>query len=128
MPIVGSKLRPPVLRGERIERRELIARLDVGLERRVVLVSAPAGFGKSWSVTDWLEFHPDVAQVWLSVDELDNDPARLWLHLVEGIRREFPEMSLDEGLFTGGSVDEDRVVDTVAAGLEGVRRAGGGGS
>ena len=95
MPLVKSKLRSPVLRGERLERRELIGRLDVGLERRVVLVCAPAGFGKSWLVADWLESHADVAQVWMSVDALDNDPARLWLHLVEGIRCELPDMSLD---------------------------------
>jgi LuxR family maltose regulon positive regulatory protein len=119
MPLVKSKLRSPVLRGERLERRELIGRLDVGLERRVVLVCAPAGFGKSWLVADWLESHADVAQVWMSVDALDNDPARLWLHLVEGIRCELPDVSLDEELFTSGPVDVDRVVDLVVAELEG---------
>jgi LuxR family maltose regulon positive regulatory protein len=118
MSFVESKLHPPEWRGEQLERRELIGRLDVGLERRVVLVCAPAGFGKSWLVADWLGFHADVAQVWMSMDVLDNDPARLWLHLVEGIRREFPDVSLDEELFASGSVDVDRIVDLVVAGLE----------
>jgi LuxR family maltose regulon positive regulatory protein len=108
-----------MLRGDQLERRDLIGRLDVGLERRVVLVCAPAGFGKSWLVADWLSFHSDVAQVWMSMDVLDNDPARLWLHLVDGIRRELPDVSLDEGLFTGGSLDVERIVDLVIAGLEG---------
>ena len=113
------KLRRPALRGPVLERRELMERLDGALGRRVSLVSAPAGFGKTWLVADWLSFHSDVAQVWLTLDVRDNDPARLWSHLIEGVGREIPELELSAELVSGDTGGVDRAVDAVVAGLEG---------
>ena len=55
--------------------------MDSSLERPLTLVTAPAGFGKTWLVVDWLDAHPEVAQGWVTVDRFDNDPTRFWLHV-----------------------------------------------
>lgn len=117
--VLGMKLRRPAPRGPLLERRELMERLDDALRRRVSLVSAPAGFGKTWLVADWLGFHSDVAQVWLTLDVRDNDPVRLWRHLVEGVGREIPELELGAELVRDNPGGVDLAVDAVVAGLEG---------
>ena len=54
-----------------------MARLDEGLARGLVLVCAPAGYGKTVLLADWARrgTHP---VAWLSLDAGDNDPARVW--------------------------------------------------
>ena len=115
--VVRSKIGVPALRGHLLVRHGLIAELDGLLERRVALVCAPAGFGKTWLVADWLGFHAELAQLWVSLDERDNDPARMWLHIVEAIKAESPEFAAATDLTGSGTVDWDRVVDEVLAAL-----------
>lgn len=68
-------------------------------------------------MADWLEYHSERAQVWVSLDQADNDPARLWLHVVEGIRDEIVDSGLSQAAYGGGFVDIDRVVDEVVIAL-----------
>jgi len=62
----------------------LSERLDEGLERKLTLLSAPAGFGKTTLLSSWIrELSGDARPVsWLSVDSGDNDPARFWRYFV----------------------------------------------
>ena len=115
--VVRSKLGVPALRGHLLVRHGLIAELDGLLERRVALVCAPAGFGKTWLVADWLGFHAELPQLWVSLDERDNDPARMWLHILEAIKAESPEFAAATDLIGGGTFDWDRVVDEVLAAM-----------
>ena len=68
-------------RGERyVDRERLRAQLDTATEARLVLVSAPAGFGKSTLLADWLG-QPAVRGAWLSLDARDNDIVRFARYL-----------------------------------------------
>lgn len=86
-------------------------------DRRLALVCAPAGFGKTWLVADWLGFHAELPQLWVSLDGRDNDPARMWLHVLEAISAESPEFGPVVGVIGAGTVDWNRVVDEVIAAM-----------
>jgi LuxR family maltose regulon positive regulatory protein len=71
-----------------VVRSRLIDRLNQGLDegRALTLISAPAGSGKTTLLSSWLSrVHPHQA-TWLSLDELDNDPARFWLYVIAALR------------------------------------------
>jgi LuxR family transcriptional regulator, maltose regulon positive regulatory protein len=91
-------LRAPVPRPEQLVRRELLEQLDDALERKVSVVSAPTGYGKTTLLAYWRrveEAHLSFA--WVSLDEQDNDPIRLWRHIVEALHRALPD---EEGFGT----------------------------
>jgi LuxR family transcriptional regulator, maltose regulon positive regulatory protein len=76
---VRAKLAPPPGPSRYVARERLFDRLDAGLERRVLLLCAPAGSGKSLLLTSWLrERATDRDVAWLSLDGGDNDPSRFW--------------------------------------------------
>ena len=63
--------------------------LDEGLARGLVLVCAPAGFGKTALLVDWAR-SGDRPVAWLSLDAADDDPARFWRHVVAALARARP--------------------------------------
>ena len=63
----------------------LIERLNEGLHRNLILISAPAGFGKTTLVSEWVE-GIERPTAWLSLDEGDNDPARFLTYLVAALQ------------------------------------------
>jgi LuxR family maltose regulon positive regulatory protein len=67
----------------------LSERLDEGLERKLTLLSAPAGFGKTTLLSSWISVFSDDGRpaAWLSVDSGDNDPARFWRYFVTAVDR-----------------------------------------
>ena len=73
-PLLHIKLVVPPLRSGLVERPRLQERLNAGLRqgRRLTLVSAPAGYGKTTLVSSWLDTM-DGPQAWVSLDEYDND-------------------------------------------------------
>jgi len=75
-----SKCRVPSACREPISRPRLLGRFSFEHGARVIVVSAPAGFGKTTLVGDWARSTPE-ALGWLSLDELDNDPHRFWSYL-----------------------------------------------
>ena len=86
-PLVSTKLRPPEARPKLVSRPRLIEKLEPEADRRLTLVSAPAGFGKTTLLGAWAEEraargHP---VAWLSLDEGDNDPARFLSYLVAAL-------------------------------------------
>jgi len=91
-PILVTKLFIPATRPEIVSRQRLIERLNDGLSRKLTLISAPAGFGKTMLVTEWLNTIGDddsslIFIAWLSVDEGDSDPARFLEYLVAALDR-----------------------------------------
>jgi LuxR family transcriptional regulator, maltose regulon positive regulatory protein len=83
-PILATKLYKPPLRALSVRRPHLIARLNDGLRRKLTLVAAPAGFGKTTLVSEWVvSCGRPVA--WLSLDEGDNDPSRFLSYLVTAL-------------------------------------------
>src|SRR5437588_11558311 len=84
-PILATKLYIPRLRPNVVSRPRLIERLNEGLHRNLILISAPAGFGKTTLVSEWVA-SCDRQVAWLSLDEGDNDPTRFLTYLVAALR------------------------------------------
>ena len=84
--LAATKLRPPVPPSRLVERARLGAMLDEADAAGVplVLVSAPAGSGKSTLVAGWAATHPGRV-AWLQLEESDADPARFWVSVVAAI-------------------------------------------
>lgn len=83
--ILATKLFIPVPRTEVVQRLRLIVRLNEGLNRKLTLVSASAGFGKTTLVSEWVAgCGRPVA--WLSLDEGDTDSVRFLSHLVAALQ------------------------------------------
>lgn len=78
VPLIASKLARPRLRADVVERPRVTQALAEAALAEVVLVSAPAGYGKTVAVAAWLHDHP---AAWVSLDEADNDPVRLWRYV-----------------------------------------------
>lgn len=89
--VIPAKLEPPRIRRGFIERPSLLVRLDHSLEGRVTLISAPAGYGKSTLVSQWLCGPSAPASAWLSLAHQDSDLERFSKYLVAALRRVQPE-------------------------------------
>lgn len=85
IPIIPMKCCVPHIRSNVVIRSRLIERLNEGLLRRLTLVSAPAGFGKTTLVSEWL-VRCGLPAAWLSLDEGDNDPACFITYLVSALQ------------------------------------------
>lgn len=89
---IETKLHAPDARPDWIERPELVQRL-AATTAKLVLVEAPAGFGKTTLVAQWRSA-PTGGQTfaWLSLDRGDDDPVRLWWHVVCSLQRACPDL------------------------------------
>jgi LuxR family maltose regulon positive regulatory protein len=96
--LVTTKVRVPRTRPELVPRPRLLEALVRYQGRRLTLVSAPAGFGKTTLLSEWLEDRSgDGGSIaWLSLEEADNDPARFLAYLVSALRS-----ALGEGIGEG---------------------------
>ncbi|MEJ2357628.1 MAG: LuxR C-terminal-related transcriptional regulator [Deinococcales bacterium] len=83
--VLTIKLHAPPHRAELVPRSRLFERLDEGAQRKLTLVSAPAGFGKTTLVSAWLGARSPAA-AWLTLDAADADPVRFLTYLVEALR------------------------------------------
>ncbi|MCJ7551360.1 MAG: helix-turn-helix transcriptional regulator, partial [Anaerolineae bacterium] len=79
--LLTTKMTIPRTQPKLVVRPHLVAQLDSGLRRRLTLVSAPAGFGKTTLVAAWAD-GLDVPTAWLSLDDGDNDPVRFLSYLI----------------------------------------------
>ncbi|WP_178019599.1 LuxR C-terminal-related transcriptional regulator [uncultured Paenibacillus sp.] len=85
IPILTTKLHIPPARTKVVQRSHLFERLYEGLQGKLTLISASAGYGKTTLVSEWLADCRRRA-AWLSLDEGDNDPGRFLLHLIAAIK------------------------------------------
>ena len=81
VPLHRAKLTVPQALFSLVPRQRLDAKLDASLAGRLTLVTAPAGFGKTTAVAQWLR-RRRARYAWLSLDEGDNDPIRFWTYLI----------------------------------------------
>ncbi|MDO8388978.1 MAG: LuxR C-terminal-related transcriptional regulator [Actinomycetota bacterium] len=111
MGMAATKLQPPALPTRLVERTRLHTALDGAVARSVpfVLVSAPAGSGKSTMLAAWAAHVPHHV-AWLQVDDVDSDPARLWASLVAAIARHRPGAGEHLAPLVVGSAGDDRVI------------------
>jgi LuxR family maltose regulon positive regulatory protein len=83
--LLSTKLYIPPTRPQLVLRPRLIERLNESLHRKLTLISAPAGFGKTTLVSEWIASSTRPV-AWLSLDEGDNDPTRFLAYLVAALQ------------------------------------------
>ena len=89
--LLETKFYVPRPRRGLVLRPRLSERLDRGTASKLMLVSAPAGFGKTTLLTEWLAASPaapadERLAAWLSLDRADNDPASFWAYVIAALR------------------------------------------
>ncbi|MFN2168528.1 MAG: AAA family ATPase, partial [Anaerolineae bacterium] len=83
--ILQTKLFVPPIRPELVSRPRLIERLNTGQDRKLTLLSAPAGFGKTTLLSEWVT-QSQGQTAWLSLDKEDNDEVRFWTVVIAAIQ------------------------------------------
>ena len=91
-PILTTKLYVPPPRPHAVLRPRLTGRLNEGLPRKLTLISAPAGFGKTTLLGEWVAGCERPA-AWLSLDEADSDPTRFLAYLVAALQTIAPNIA-----------------------------------
>jgi LuxR family transcriptional regulator, maltose regulon positive regulatory protein len=96
--LAATKLHIPTVRPGLVARRELVDGLVGGGARKLTLIGAPPGYGKTTLLAEWHSSpREERAFAWLSLDEGDNDPARFWTGVIDALRtvkRDFGEVAL----------------------------------
>src|SRR4051794_30103665 len=87
-PLLETKLYVPKPQRGVVPRPGLLERLDRGAEAKLILISAPAGFGKTSLLAEWLASVPatGASAAWLSLDPTDNDPTAFWTYAIAALR------------------------------------------
>lgn len=85
MQILATKLHIPSTRPELVPRPRLVERLNEGLHRKLTLLSAPAGFGKTTLLSEWIPQSPRCV-TWLSLDEGDQESTRFWTYFIASLQ------------------------------------------
>ena len=90
--LLDTKFYAPRLRKGLVSRPHLTDRMRRGTHSKLALVSAPAGFGKSTLLAEWLGVGPVDGSVtaWLSLDPGDNHPVEFWTHVIAALRTVAP--------------------------------------
>ena len=92
-----TKLHIPSSGENLVHRTTLFDKLNEGFKRRLILVSAPAGFGKSTVLSDWIN-QQKIPTAWFSVDANDNDPVDFLSYVIsaiQGIKKEFGKSAFE---------------------------------
>jgi LuxR family transcriptional regulator, maltose regulon positive regulatory protein len=111
--IVKPKLRAPVPRHEQVMRPRLLELLRKISNSRITLVSAPAGYGKTTLLAHWRQVEEaDLPFAWVSLDEQDNDPVRMWRHIAEALHLAAPAEDFGADVLAGMSVTGRRLIET----------------
>jgi LuxR family maltose regulon positive regulatory protein len=91
--LLASKFYFPPHRQNLVQRPHLLESLDAGLGGKLTLVSAPAGFGKTTAVSEWIRYC-GLPTAWLSLDKNDNDLSRFLIYLIAALQRIDPEIGV----------------------------------
>jgi LuxR family maltose regulon positive regulatory protein len=83
-PHIETKLHVPTTRSDLIERPRLNQQLDRCVEHKLLLVSAPTGFGKTTLLSEWSQ-QSECPVAWVSLDDTDNDPMHFWSYVVAAL-------------------------------------------
>jgi LuxR family maltose regulon positive regulatory protein len=83
--LLRTKLFIPRPRKNMVTRPRLVDCINTGLDKKLTLIAAPAGFGKSTLLSEWITQSPRCV-TWLSLDEGDNDPVKFWTYVITSMQ------------------------------------------
>jgi LuxR family maltose regulon positive regulatory protein len=90
--LLATKLNIPPARPQVINRPHLLEQLQESFKYNFILVSAPAGFGKTTLLSEWARQNkPKLLTAWVSLDETDNDPVRFWDYFIATLNKLHPD-------------------------------------
>jgi LuxR family maltose regulon positive regulatory protein len=118
--LLRTKLFIPPVRPEWVSRPHLVERLNEGLNGKLTLTSAPAGFGKTTLLSEWIhaarqhQTRP-VRFAWISLDEDDNDPTRFLAYLIAAVQT--VEAGIGEGMLGPYEVPEPPPLEPILTSL-----------
>ena len=104
--VMNAKFNRPPTRDDWVDRARLVGQLDEAIQLPVTLVSAPAGYGKTTLISQWLAATRNPRAAWVSLDPGDNDPGRLWRHLAVALERVGCKVPADVGDITDAATGE----------------------
>ena len=95
--LLTARLHKPEVPARYIPRPHLLERMQEGLnwKRKITLVSAPAGFGKTSCTSEWIQSLKNANTAWLSLDYSNNDPAGFFTYFLAALQQIYPDLNLD---------------------------------
>jgi LuxR family maltose regulon positive regulatory protein len=127
LPLLKTKLYIPPVRPGLVARPRLIERLDEGLRlgHKLTLVSAPAGFGKTTLLSEWIHSRTAGAKPgrsapgvsWLSLDAGDNDPTRFWTYVIAALQTVYPDVGQGALSALGGAQPRSLPLELLLTGV-----------
>jgi ATP/maltotriose-dependent transcriptional regulator MalT/DNA-binding SARP family transcriptional activator len=103
--VIRTRITTPRRRGELLARQRLYGLLDEMVEKRLVLISAPAGYGKTSLLVDYASRCP-MPVCWYSVDRLDFDPQRFISYFIAAIQQKYPAFGIRASAALSGSQNQ----------------------
>lgn len=115
-PLIVTKILRPRLRDDLLHRRRLVDFIHARTDRKLILISAPAGYGKTSVLIDYAH-DSDLPVCWYTLDERDSDPYVFLEYLIASIRRQFPDFGQQVRAVLRSSESRLPDWDTIAAAL-----------
>ena len=116
IPITRTRIVVPRRRSELLSRQRLLDLLDSLLDKKVVIVAAAAGYGKTSLLIDFAD-QLEIPVCWYAIDSLDNDPQRFIAHLIASIQVKFPDFGINSMSALAnspqGKIDIDRMISII---------------
>jgi LuxR family transcriptional regulator, maltose regulon positive regulatory protein len=90
-PLISTKMRIPPLRSKRVLRPQLTTLLEENSTRKLTLLCAPAGYGKTTLVNEWA-MHTSLSTTWLELEKQDNQIERFWIYFITALQNIYPNI------------------------------------
>jgi LuxR family maltose regulon positive regulatory protein len=113
-PLLSTKLFVPTVRAQLVSRPRLVGRLNAAFEHALTLISAPAGFGKTTLLSEWVDYCGRPV-AWLSLDESENDATGFLAYLVSALQKINARIGLD--LIGSASVSQPSQMEEILTAL-----------
>jgi LuxR family maltose regulon positive regulatory protein len=106
--ILETKFWVPTIHPSTVYRPRLMDLFPAGVHRRLILLTAPTGYGKTTLVSQWIQQNraANCQTIWINLDQFDNSPARFFNYLYAGFARQLPELECDVVFQDGVDLDQ----------------------